>query len=183
MKRKSLFRLLTTILGVLLATALIAAGCGDDDEDTTATTAPPATAAPPETTTEAPVPAEDPIHVGLVFDIGGRGDQSFNDSAAEGIERAEADLGITFDEVSPNDDGSNRANLLQLQAESADLVLGIGFLFVDDMRNVAAANPDTCFGIVDGFIEEATDNVAMLLFAEHEGSSQGHLRKNVQRRG
>jgi len=93
-KRKSLFRLLTTILGVLLATALIAAGCGDDDEDTTATTAPPATAAPPETTTEAPVPAEDPIHVGLVFDIGGRGDQSFNDSAAEGIERAEADLGI-----------------------------------------------------------------------------------------
>ncbi len=61
MKRKSLFRLLTTILGVLLATALIAAGCGDDDEDTTATTAPPAT--------EAPVPAEDPIHVGLVFAI------------------------------------------------------------------------------------------------------------------
>ena len=193
MKTKSLFRLLTTILGVLFATALIAAGCGSDDDDvavTTTTAAPVATTAAPEApattaapaTTEAPdttaapetttaaAPAEEPLQVGLVYDIGGRGDLSFNDSAYAGLERAIEDLGISGDEVSPNSDGSNRASLLQLQAERADLVLGIGFLFANDMREVAALNPEVCFAIVDGVVEDPTDNIAMLLFAEHEGS-------------
>ena len=175
-KRKSLFRLLTTILGVLFAIALIAVGCGSDDDDvavTTTTAAAPATTAAPDTaaapdTTAAP--AEEAIEVGLVYDIGGRGDLSFNDSAYAGLERAIEELGVSGDEVSPNSDGSNRTSLLQLQAERADLVLGIGFLFANDMREVAALNPEVCFAIVDGVVEDPTDNIAMLLFAEHEGS-------------
>jgi len=170
MSASSVFRRLTTILGVLFATVLIAAACGSDDDGDVAAT----TTAAPAAATEAPAataaPTEDRLRVGLVYDIGGRGDLSFNDSAYAGLERAINELGIDADEVSPNTDGSNRASLLQLQANRADLVLGIGFLFANDMREVAALSPDVCFAIVDGVVEDPTDNIAMLLFAEPEGS-------------
>ncbi len=116
------------------------------------------------------------VSVGLVYDIGGRGDQSFNDSAYAGIERAECTLGISFTEASPNDDGSNRAELLQLAADSSDLVIGVGFLFAGDAEAVAAVNPDTNFAVVDSAMINfdtggpIADNLAGLTFAEEEGS-------------
>ena len=118
------------------------------------------------------------ISVGLVFDIGGRGDQSFNDSAAAGIERAAAELGITFTEASPEPDGSNRGELLQLAADAHDIVIGVGFLFETDAAAVGAENPDTNFGVVDSAMMNwgadppapYGDNIAGLVFAEHEGS-------------
>ena len=123
-------------------------------------------------------PAMTDISVGLVFDIGGRGDQSFNDSAAAGIERAASELGITFTEASPEPDGSNRAELLQLAASEHDIVLGVGFLFEGDAAAVGAENPDTMFGVVDSAMinwgadppAPYGDNIAGLVFAEHEGS-------------
>jgi len=118
------------------------------------------------------------VSVGLVFDIGGRGDQSFNDSAAAGIERAAAELGITFTEASPEPDGSNRGELLQLAASEHDIVIGVGFLFEGDAAAVGAENPDTRFGVVDSAMinwgadppAPYGDNIAGLVFAEHEGS-------------
>ena len=193
----------TLILAVLLSFALLAAACGDDDGTETVTEPEPAAAEPapepeapePETTeapapepetTEAPAPEPEPepepemtdISVGLVFDIGGRGDQSFNDSAAAGIERAEAELGITYTEASPNDDGSNRGELLQLAASAHDVVVAVGFLFESDAAAVGAENPDTVFGVVDsGMINFGADppapygdNIAGLVFAEEQGS-------------
>jgi basic membrane lipoprotein Med (substrate-binding protein (PBP1-ABC) superfamily) len=127
------------LLSLLAALVLVLAACGGSAattttaggaEPTTTAGAEPTTTAGAEPTTTA-APATD-VSVGLIFDIGGRGDQSFNDSAAAGIERAEAELGITFTEASPNDDGSNRAELLQLAADSSNLVIGVGFLF--DLR-------------------------------------------------
>ena len=67
----------------------------------------------------------------MAYDIGGRGDQSFNDSAAEGIDRAADEIGIIFTAAEPNADGSNRAELLQLQADGSDLVIGVGTRFQD----------------------------------------------------
>ena len=138
--------------------------------------------APEPETTEAPAPEPEPemtdISVGLVFDIGGRGDQSFNDSAAAGIDRAEAELGITYTEASPNADGSDRAELLQLAASAHDVVIAVGFLFEGDAAAVGAENPDTTFGVVDsGMINFGADppapygdNIAGLVFAEEQGS-------------
>ncbi len=139
------------ILAILAVLALVAAACGG--------------AAGADCTNDEPT-----AEVGLVFDIGGRGDQSFNDSAAAGIERACEDLEINFDEAAANSDGSNREELLALQSEDHELVIGAGFLFDVPMAAVAAANPDTNYAIVDGFIADAPANVAMLGFAEHEGS-------------
>ena len=170
------FRRISAAVAIVCSLALIAAACGDDDDSagTTTTEAPTTTeATEAPTTTEAPPPTEpamDPTSVGLVFDLGGRGDLSFNDAAAAGLDRAKEDFDLDAQEASPNDDGSNREAILQLQADRAELVLGIGFLFADSLAKVAADNPDTSFAIVDGFIEDATDNIVMLLFAEHEGS-------------
>lgn len=121
--------------------------------------------------------AEAPVHVGLVFDIGGEGDQSFNDSAAAGLARAEETFNITTTKVSPNDDGSNRAELLQLQADTSEIVLAVGFLFEGDAAAVGGANSDTNFAVIDSSMLESfdpptpyADNIAGLVFSEEQGS-------------
>ncbi len=119
-----------------------------------------------------------PVHVGLVFDIGGEGDQSFNDSAAAGLARAEETFNITTSKVSPNDDGSNRAELLQLQADSSEIVLAVGFLFEGDAAAVGGANGDTNFAVIDSSMLDFgqdppapySDNIAGLVFSEEQGS-------------
>jgi basic membrane protein A and related proteins len=175
------------LLAAGLAASLVLAACGGDDDapadeptadESTADegTADEGTADATEDTAE---PAGESFNVGLTFDIGGRGDQSFNDSAAEGIDRAVDELGITFSEAEPNADGSNRAELLQSQADQSALVIGVGFLFADDVANVAAENPDVNFAVVDdamldfeaeGGPAPRCDNCAGLTFAEEEGS-------------
>ena len=116
--------------------------------------------------------------VGLVYDIGGRGDLSFNDSAACGLEVAGSALGVSFTDASPNDAGDNRGELLQLAADDNPLAIGVGFLFEADAAAAAAENPDTNFAVIDsamldpdtGFAEPYGPNVAGLVFAEEQGS-------------
>lgn len=111
--------------------------------------------------------------MGLVFDIGGRGDNSFNDSAARGIERAKAELGIRAEELEPGDGADRESALRQLAAKEHDLVLGIGFLFTDDVDAVAKDFPQKKFACVDyttGGGRVPPPNVAALKFKEEEGS-------------
>ena len=172
--RRRSFRRLSAAIAIVCSLALIAAACGNDDDDDSADTT--TTEAMAATTTEAMAEAAtteamaEPTSVGMVYDIGGRGDQSFNDAAAAGLDRADNEFNLDAREASPNEDGSDRENLLQLQAERAELVLGIGFLFADSIKNVAANNPNICFGIIDSTVDDATDNIAQLVFSEHEGS-------------
>ncbi len=166
-----------TSLAAVAMLGLFAAACGDDESESSATDAPASGDTSAAVTTTAAPSAEGP-KVGLVFDIGGRGDQSFNDSAAAGIERAQSELGITFTEASPNDDGSNRKELLDLAAESSDIVIAVGFLFEADAAAVGKANPDKTFGVIDSGMLDFTadpvapygDNIAGLVFAEEQGS-------------
>ena len=139
--------------GVVAALAL--AACGDDDDDeaapsaTTEAPAAAATTAAPATTAAAPGTTAagggggdgSDVTVGLTFDLLGRGDQSFNDSAAAGMDRAKADFGVTVNELTPTD-ASARGTDLQLQAENSDLVIGVGFSFATDAKTIAAENPD-----------------------------------------
>ena len=183
--------------GVVAALGLAACGSDSDTADTdTDTSEAPAEDAPETDTSEAPAedapaedapaeeeaaPSGDAISVGLTYDIGGRGDQSFNDSAFAGIERAEAELGTPYTDLVPNDDGSNRGELLQLQADENDLVIGVGFLFADEVVEAAANNPDTLFAVIDDAMLDfeaeggpasrcADGNCAGLTFAEEQGS-------------
>lgn len=112
--------------------------------------------------------AETKLQVGLVFDVGGRGDQSFNDSAYRGLQWAEK-LGVTHTEIEPGADADRETGLRMIATQGYDLVIGVGFLFTDAIKAVADEFPETKFAIVDGFIPDK-DNVSSLLFTEHDGS-------------
>ncbi|MDG1877496.1 MAG: BMP family ABC transporter substrate-binding protein [Acidimicrobiales bacterium] len=168
---------LLLLLSILLSFSLIAAACGDDDGATDAGSDD-AGSDDDAGSEDMADDASSDTTVGLVYDIGGRGDLSFNDSAAEGLDRAQSELGIAFAEASPNDDGSNRAELLQLAADANPIVIGVGFLFEGDAAAVAAENPDTNFAVIDSSMLDFSQdppgpygpNVAGLVFAEEQGS-------------
>ncbi|PKP54963.1 BMP family ABC transporter substrate-binding protein, partial [Candidatus Atribacteria bacterium HGW-Atribacteria-1] len=110
-----------------------------------------------------------PLKVGLVFDIGGKGDKSFNDSASRGLSWAAADFGIKRIELEPGVDADREVNLRNLAMIGYDVIIGVGFLFTDAIVTVADEFPDTKFAIVDGFIPDKP-NVMSLLFPEPHGS-------------
>jgi basic membrane protein A len=114
--------------------------------------------------------------VGLAYDVGGRGDKGFNDSAYVGINEAMKELPGKFEykEVSPNNDGSNRKELIDgFIGDDYGLVIGVGFAFTEDMVKAAGENPDAKFAVVDGFDElclKPDSNLRCLGFKEQEGS-------------
>ncbi len=113
--------------------------------------------------------AEAPLLVGLVFDIGGKGDKSFNDSASRGLAWAKADFEIKRIELEPGVDADREVNLRNLAMIGYDLIIGVGFLFTDAISTIADEFPDTKFAIVDGFIPDKP-NVMAMLFPEPHGS-------------
>lgn len=113
--------------------------------------------------------AAEPLLVGLVFDIGGKGDKSFNDSASRGLAWAAADFNIKRIELEPGVDADREVNLRNLAMIGYDVIIGVGFLFTDAISTVSDEFPDTKFAIVDGFIPDKP-NVMSLLFPEPHGS-------------
>ena len=114
--------------------------------------------------------------VGVVYDIGGRGDKSFNDSAYAGLQAAEKEQGdkVQAKDVEPNPDGSNRKELLDgLADEGYGLIFGVGFLFSEDIAKSATESPDTQFAVIDGFADQCTQpdsNLLCIGFQEEQGS-------------
>jgi basic membrane protein A len=118
------------------------------------------------------------VRVGLVFDVGGRGDKSFNDSAFAGLERARAELGVQVEFIEPGE-GSDRESALRMFASRGfDLVIGTGFIFTDDLKLVAREYPGVAFAGVDyalevdaaGEVVLPPENLLALKFREEEGS-------------
>ena len=117
--------------------------------------------------------AGEELRVGLAYDEGGRGDQSFNDSAYAGASAAADALGAELQELSPNEDASNRAELLtQLAEQGFNPVIAVGFAYDDVIAEVAPQFPETTFAQVDGSNADGAkgENVTGLVFAEEEGS-------------
>jgi basic membrane protein A len=110
--------------------------------------------------------------VGLVFDVGGRGDKSFNDAAYAGLSRAEAELGIEASYLEPASTEDREAALRLFAARGFDLVIGVGFIFSSDIDAVARAYPEVPFAGVDYAPgpDGVPPNVAALVFREEEGS-------------
>jgi basic membrane protein A len=108
------------------------------------------------------------LKIGMVFDVGGKGDQSFNDSAYRGLQWA-SKLDISHVEIEPGADADRETGVRMLANQGFDLVFGVGFLFTDAIKEVADDFPNTKFAIIDGFIPDKP-NVSSMLFTEHEGS-------------
>jgi basic membrane protein A len=120
-----------------------------------------------------PAESGDAFRVGLVFDVGGRGDKSFNDAAYAGLERAEKELGIRFTTLETGEGTDREAAMRQLAAGGSQLVFGVGFLFTDDIKQLAREFPAVWFACVDYTVtpgESLPPNLVALKFREEEGS-------------
>jgi basic membrane protein A len=128
-------------------------------------------ARPAHAASEKSVHPEKP-RVGLVFDVGGRGDKSFNDAAYLGMSRAERELGVEVSYLEPASTEDREAALRLFAARGLELVIGVGFIFSSDIDEVARAYPSVRFACVDYFPgpKGIPPNVAALAFREEEGS-------------
>ncbi|AHY45395.1 putative ABC-type transport system periplasmic component/surface lipoprotein [Rubrobacter radiotolerans] len=105
----------------------------------------------------------------LVLDVGGLGDQSFNDSAYAGLQRANEDFGTGEEYLESSAPTDYVNNLTQLSDNGFSPIFAVGFLMTDALTEVAPQYPDTNFAIVDSVVE-GQPNVASLVFREQEGS-------------
>jgi basic membrane protein A len=120
------------------------------------------------------------IHVGIVFDIGGKDDRSFNAAAFAGVKCAETgnwpdgtpcgkpQLNIVLRDIEPGTPTSIEPAMRAFAERGYDLIIGVGFAQAPIMERVAKEYPNIHFAIVDGVSE--LPNVASLVFKEHEGS-------------
>lgn len=114
------------------------------------------------------------IRVGIVFDGGGKNDRSFNAAAWEGVTRAQRDLPICLYDIEPGNPTSIEPGMRAFAERNFDLIIGVGFAQGPIMARVARDFPESRFAIVDGVVLDDEgkpfDNVASLVFREHEGS-------------
>jgi basic membrane protein A len=111
--------------------------------------------------------------IGMVYDLAGRGDHSFNDSAYDGLQKAGKDLGITVKDLTPVASGANREALMRLLAQQGyGLVFGNGFAFGDSIAKVAKDFPKVDFICTDGGVADLTSssNLLNMDFAANEAS-------------
>ena len=118
--------------------------------------------------------AKSDVKACMAYDVGGRGDQSFNDSAAKGLDKAKDELGVTTDEVEAkqgDNDAAREDRLNTLVDDGCTNIIAVGFIYGKAVGKAAKANPDVHFAIIDDASKDsAGDNVAQLTFAEQEGS-------------
>jgi basic membrane protein A len=164
------------LTAAVMALGLIAAACGSDSTSGgSATTAGgSATTAGGSDTTAA---GTDTTAAGggdckggnmtILFDLKGRGDKSFNDSAAVGLDKAKAEFGYTVTENVRA--GSDEAELFKKAVDAKqDLIIGVGFAFGESMTTSAKENTGVHYAIVDS--NSGSDNMSGLLFKANEGS-------------
>src|SRR5262245_52504827 len=127
-------------------------------------------------TPAAPTPTKSTVKVGLAYDIGGRGDKSFNDAAAAGLERAKTDLNVDTKELSAalNETENDKYNRLKLLCTTGyNPVIAVGFVYagVDPangpVSKAAKDCPNVKFAIIDSVVDQP--NVSSLIFAEEQG--------------
>ncbi len=154
------------IAAVALVGALALAGCGSSDGG--------GGGAKAAETNKCKSADGDGPKVGIAYDIGGRGDQSFNDSAVVGMDKAIEEVDATCFEAkpAPNENDTIRAERLRTLAEGGyNPVIGIGFIYSASAVKVAAEYPETNFAVIDGGVEgDFPKNLSFLGFAEEQGS-------------
>src|SRR5690606_28810939 len=108
----------------------------------------------------------------IAYDVGGKGDQSFNDAAYAGLEKAKKEFGYKTADVEPTEgetDADKEQRLVSLAKQGYNPVIGVGYAYASAVKGAAEKFPDTTFGIVDDATIEA-DNVADLVFSEEQAS-------------
>ncbi|MEU6013716.1 BMP family ABC transporter substrate-binding protein [Streptomyces sp. NPDC047515] len=143
---------ITAACAVTAALALTATACG-------------------ESSTESSGSDKGKMKIGMAYDVGGRGDNSFNDSAARGLDKAKSELGATTKELTAKsgETPADREQRLESLAEGGyNPVIAIGFAYKDAVDKIAAKYPKVNFGLVDSISD--AKNVDSIVFTEEQGS-------------
>ena len=113
--------------------------------------------------------ADDEFKIGLITDVGGVNDGSFNQSAWEGLEKAGEELGVEVNYLESATDSDYVPNLESFVDEEYDLIISVGYMLADATKQMAEENPDTRFAIIDDATIDL-DNVTCLMFENEQGS-------------
>ena len=144
--------------GLILAMAMSIAGCGSNKGNNSDNTS--------ENTT-----SNSSFSVAMVTDTGGVNDQSFNQSAWEGLSQLKADKGVEANYVESVQEADYATNLDKFVDADTDLIWGVGFSIADAIDTNASMNPDQLYGIIDhSYGDDTLDNVACVMFRAQEPS-------------
>ncbi|MFG2558301.1 BMP family protein [Streptomyces sp. NPDC048496] len=144
---------ITAACAITAAFALTATACGSSSDESTSSK------------------DKGQMKIGMAYDVGGRGDNSFNDSAARGLDKAKAELNAETKELTAKngETPADREQRLQSLAEGGyNPVIAIGFAYKDAVDKIAAKYPKVNFGLVDSVSD--VKNVASIVFTEEQGS-------------
>ena len=160
-------RLTTKIAAVAVVGALALSGCGKKSDSSNG-----AGGASDDVCKTA---KGDGPKIGLAYDVGGRGDQSFNDSAYAGVSKAVGEFSGSCIEGEAQDgepESAREDRLSQMADNGATAIIGVGFAYSDAVNAVAPKYPKVNFAVVDGFDpdKKPNDNVAYFSFAANESS-------------
>ena len=155
----------TKVAAVVAAAALGLAACGSSTGNTTS---------PGSTGGSTGTAGGGTLKIGMAYDVGGRGDQSFNDAAAAGLDKAKSELGADTKEaaaVNGEPESARKERLQQLIDAGYNNIVAVGFAYAKAVGETAKANPDVKFAIVDDASpDSAGPNVDQITFAEEQGS-------------
>lgn len=110
------------------------------------------------------------LKIGMVADVGGINDESFNQSAWEGLQKAKEDFGVEIQVIESKQASEYLTNMESLIEDEVDLVIGVGNTMKDDIEAEAKNYPDQKFVIIDETYDEIPSNVTPLLFRENEAA-------------
>ncbi len=173
--KKKIIAIILTVTMVLTMTA-----CGGSttktttEEPTPAATSDEAAAttdeAAPTATVEETATTEKTIRVGMVTDVGGVNDGSFNQSSWEGLQKASEELGIEVKYLESETDADYAPNIETFVDDDYDLIICVGYMLADATRTSAEANTDQKFAIIDDASCSDLPNVTCLLFEQAQAS-------------
>ncbi len=173
--QRSAFRAILIALILAIGSFAVAA-CGSSNDNGTTSSGAAASTSAASTSTAATAKK---IKVGLVTDIGGLNDRSFNALANKGLKDAQSQLGIEGRVLISKSNADYTPNLTTLAQQKYDLVIAVGFLMADATEKVAGKFPDVKFAIIDSSaagMKSKPTNIEGLLFAEQEaGYLVGYL--------
>ena len=141
---------IATIAMAGIMTASFLTGCGSNTESTNN--------------------GSDKVTVAMVSDVAGINDQSYNQSAWEGLERAKKELGIEIKYLESQQDSDYATNVETLADEEVDLIIGVGSKLSDTIKEAAKNYPDQKFAIIDETYDEIPSNVKSVLFESEQAS-------------
>ena len=108
------------------------------------------------------------VRPGVVYDLGGKFDKSFNEGVYNGAAKFSADTGIEFREFEVQNDSQRVQALRNFARRGQDPILAVGFQYASALEKVAPDFPETRFAIIDAVVDQP--NVQSIIFREHEGS-------------